>query len=131
MLFQVNLLIIRNFTETPLELNPLLFKYRANGYDLGKFSELELPDKLELVKKDVNYWRVNFGTNLIVLMNPQIYNFNESREERTVMSIRYSGLFKQIGCLKKVLTINPGILLEKFKNEQLEEEELQRIDAIE
>jgi len=54
MLYQVNLLLIRNFTDTPLELNPLLFKYRANGYDLGRFKEVELPDKLEMVKKDVN-----------------------------------------------------------------------------
>jgi len=90
-----------------------------------------LPEKLEMVKKDVNYWRINFGTNLIVLMNPQIYNFDETREERTVMSIRYAGLFKQIGGLKKVLTINPGILAEKFETEKAQEEELQRIDAIE
>jgi len=40
-------------------------------------------------------------------------------------------LFKQIGGLKKVLTINPGILVEKFKIECEQEEELQRIDAIE
>jgi len=46
------------------------------------------------------------------------------------MSIRYSGLFKQIGGLKKVLTINPGILVEKFKIESEQEAELQRIDAI-
>lgn len=47
------------------------------------------------------------------------------------MSIRYSGLFKQIGNLRKVLTINPGIMQEKFNNEKAEEEELQRVDAIE
>lgn len=47
------------------------------------------------------------------------------------MSIRYAGLFKQIGGLKKVLTINPGILVDKFQSERLQEEELQRIDAIE
>lgn len=47
-------MLIRNFTDTPLELNPLLFKYKAVGYDLGRFKEIELPDKLALVKKDVN-----------------------------------------------------------------------------
>jgi len=47
------------------------------------------------------------------------------------MSIRYSGLLKQIGTLKKVLTVNPGILIEKFNIEKSEEEELQRVDAIE
>jgi len=47
------------------------------------------------------------------------------------MSIRYAGLFKQIGGLKKVLTINPGILADKFQTEKAQEEELQRIDAIE
>lgn len=47
------------------------------------------------------------------------------------MSIRYAGLFKQIGGLKKILTINPGILEEKFSKEKTEEEELQRVDAIE
>jgi len=48
-----------------------------------------------------------------------------------VIAIRYAGLLKKLGNLKKNITINRGIFRELIEDESKEEEEAQRLDEIE
>lgn len=53
-LYEVDVVIVRNFGEEKLDINPLLFKYRARGYDLSNVEEKDLTKRLAEIKNEIN-----------------------------------------------------------------------------
>jgi len=53
-LWQVDLVLVRNMCDEPLNLNPLLYKINARGYDLSNLSEEHLTKELHKIKDEIN-----------------------------------------------------------------------------
>lgn len=71
-----------------VSITPLLFSTKATGFDLTGLKEAELSNKLESIKNQIDGLRINSGANLIILENPEPYDFTEDRMERTVIALK-------------------------------------------
>jgi len=87
-LYEANIVILRNLTTTDISITPLLFSTGATGFNLTGIKEVALTNKLHDIKDKIDTLRINSGASLIILKDPQPYDFTEDRMERTVISLK-------------------------------------------
>jgi hypothetical protein len=87
-LYAANIVILRNLSTDEISITPLLFSTKATGFNLKGLKESELSLKLESIKSQIDNLRINSGTQLVILENPEPYDFTEDRMERTVIALK-------------------------------------------
>jgi len=53
-LYEVDIVVIRNTTTDVLKVRPLLFRFKARGYDLKKVQVNDLAARLDAIAKEIN-----------------------------------------------------------------------------
>jgi hypothetical protein len=71
-----------------MSITQLLFSTKAIGFDLKVLKESELSKKIESLKSQIDELKINSGTKLIILANPETYDFTEDRMEPTVIALK-------------------------------------------
>jgi hypothetical protein len=71
-----------------MSITQLLFSTKAIGFDLKGLKESEWSKKIESLKSQIDELKINSGTKLIILANPEPYDFTEDRMEPTVIALK-------------------------------------------
>lgn len=71
-IWEVDVMLLRNFSNQILKMEPILFANQARGYDLLEVPENLLAKRCEEIKKEINLLRIQRGLTLVCIINPQV-----------------------------------------------------------
>lgn len=120
--------MLRNLATPDITLSSLYIRSKATGFDLKGLKEDTLDTKLESIKTQIESLRINSGSRLIIIKDPEPYDFTEDRMERIVIALKYAAIYSTLGQLKCFVTIDPGVTQSYKEKEARDEEHLMKID---
>jgi hypothetical protein len=87
-LYQAGIIVLRNLSTNDITLSSLYIRSKATGFDLKGLKEDKLDTQLMDIKTQIESLRINSGSRLIIIKDPEPYDFTEDRMERIVIALK-------------------------------------------